>query len=149
MLENLLRYKLWKEIIGDIIATCIVLIPILCIVFILILNKINEYKYNKELLHRNRKNHPKTIGVFDSATIKDTTKIIDFLKHEFPRGVQMFWTQGISDDYMYKMYSNDDVKIFSCCQYHYIEILGLTTNEFNTVCKAVNKHHMLKRKFSD
>lgn len=149
MLDKLIEYKLWKEIIGDIISAVLILTPFVIIGFILVLYKINEYKSNKEMLRRNREIHTEFIILSSIENTKDLTKIIDFLKHEFPKGIQMFCSKGKADDYMYKMYSNDDVKITRCCQYHYIEIFGLTIKEFGIVCKAVNKHHWLKRKFSD
>lgn len=149
MLENLLRYKLWKEIIGDIIGAVLLLTPFVIIGFILVLYKINEYKSNKEMLRRNREIHSEFIILSSIENTRDLTKIIDFLKHEFPKGIQMFCSKGKADDYMYNMYSNDDVRINHCYQYNYIEIFGLTIKEFDIVCKAVNKHHMLKRKFSD
>lgn len=149
MLDKLLEYKLWKEIIGDIIGGVLLLTPFVIIGFILVLGKIKDHKYNKELLYRNRNSHPKTIGIFDLNSTRNTNKIIDFLKDKYPKGIQMFGTKNTADDYMYKIYSNDDVIINNCYQYNYIEISGLTTNEFDIVCKAVNKPHWLKRKFSD
>jgi hypothetical protein len=149
MLEKLLEYKLWKEIIGDIIGGVLLLTPFVIIGFILVLGKIKDHKYNKKLLHRNRKNHQKTIGVFDLENIRDTTKMIGFLKDEYPKGIQMFMTQNISDDFTCLIYHENEITIHECYQYNYIEISGLTTNEFDIVCKAVNKHHWLKRKFSD
>lgn len=153
MLENLLRYKLWKEIIGDIIGAVLLLTPFVIIGFILVLYKINEYKSNKEMLRRNREIHREIHSEFiilsNIENIKNLAKIIDFLKHEFPKGIQMFCSKNKADDYMYNMYSNDDVIINNCYQYNYIEISGLTIKEFDIVCKAVNKHHWLKRKFSD
>lgn len=149
MLEKLLEYKLWKEIIGDIIGTVLLLTPFVVIGFILVLYKINEYKSNKEMLRRNREIHSEFIILSNIENIKNLTEIIDFLKHEFPKGIQMFCSKNKADDYMYNMYSNDDVRISHCYQYNYIEIFGLTIKEFGIVCKAVNKHHMLKRKFSD
>lgn len=149
MLDKLLEYTLWKEIIGDIIGAVLLLTPFVIIGFILVLYKINEYKSNKEMLRRNREIHSEFIILSSIENIKNLTKIIDFLKHEFPKGIQMFCSKGKADDYMYNMYSNDDVRINHCYQYNYIEIFGLTIKEFDIVCKAVNKHHMLKRKFSD
>lgn len=149
MLEKLLEYKLWKEIIGDIIGAVLLLTPFVIIGFILVLYKINEYKSNKEMLRRNREIHSEFIVLSNIENIKNLTEIIDFLKHEFPKGIQMFCSKNKADDYMYTMYFNDDVRILHCYQYNYIEIFGLTIKEFGIVCKAVNKHHWLKRKLSD
>ena len=65
-------------------------------------------------------------------------EIIEFLKNYFDgRRIQMFDTRNIVGDWMTTIYMNHGVTIDYCSGWDYIEIFGLTTEEFNTVMEAI------------
>ena len=59
--------------------------------------------------------------------------LIVFLKKEFPKGIQMFSTRNIVGDFMINIYEEDGIYVDYCYQYEYIEIFGLTKEEFKKV----------------
>lgn len=62
-------------------------------------------------------------------------KLIEFLKKEFPEGIQMFDTRNIVGDTMTTIYYDvdDDIQVDYCFDYQYIEIFGLTDEDFEAV----------------
>lgn len=58
------------------------------------------------------------------------SKVVKFLCQEFPSGVQMFDTRNIVGDPMENIYSEDGIDIDYCYAYNYIEVFGLTEEEF-------------------
>ena len=57
-------------------------------------------------------------------------KIKRFLKNNFKESIQAFSTRNLVGDFMYTIYYNDGVQIDYAPEYEYIEIFGLTTEEF-------------------
>ena len=64
---------------------------------------------------------------------KRVEKVIDFLKKEFPDGIQMFNTRNMVGDFLYPIYEEDGISIDYCRSWDYIEIFGLKAEEFDTV----------------
>lgn len=67
-------------------------------------------------------------------------KLIEFLKDRFPDGVQAFDTKNIVGDRMVTIYYDGEIVVGYCPYYEYIEILGLTKEQFEKVCKKANLH---------
>ena len=68
------------------------------------------------------------------------SKLIEFLKDRFPDGIQAFSTKGIAGDRMVTIYYDGEVEVDYCPYYEYIEIFGLTKEQFEEVCKKANLH---------
>ena len=64
--------------------------------------------------------------------------LIKFLKKRFPRGIQMFDTRNICGDYMVTIYEQDGITVDYCHGYDYIEIFGLTYEQFAEVMEKAN-----------
>ncbi len=62
-------------------------------------------------------------------------KVISFLKKRFPDKIQMFDTRNLVGDRMITIYDSNGVVIDYCPGYEYIEIFGLTDDEFAMVVK--------------
>lgn len=65
-------------------------------------------------------------------------KLIEFLKKEFPEGIQMFDTRNWVGDSMYNIYNADGIVVDYCYGYEYIEIFGLTNEQFEYVENVIN-----------
>lgn len=65
-------------------------------------------------------------------------KLIAFLKEEFPKGIQMFNTKNIAGDYMITIYDEDNIEVDYAPSYEYIEIFGLSKDEFEHVNNIIN-----------
>lgn len=62
---------------------------------------------------------------------KEFKRVLEFLKEEFPHGVQTFFTPNIVGDTTFNIYDEDGICIYYCPSYDYIEIFGLTEDEEN------------------
>lgn len=62
-------------------------------------------------------------------------KLIEFLKKQFPHGIQMFNTPSIMDDYRETIYDEDSIEVLFAPGYEYIEIYGISDEEFERVMK--------------
>lgn len=62
-------------------------------------------------------------------------ELIEFLKENFPNGIQMFDTKNIIGDYMETIYGKDGITVDYAPFYGYIEIFGLSKKEFEIVEK--------------
>ena len=65
-------------------------------------------------------------------------KLIEFLKKEFPEGIQMFNTKNWVGDPMYNIYKKDGLVVEYCSRYEYIEVFGLSIKEFDKVNAEIN-----------
>lgn len=66
------------------------------------------------------------------------SKLIEFLKDRFPDGIQAFSTKGIGGDSMVTIYYDGGITVDFCPYYEYIEIFGLTKEQFEEVCEKAN-----------
>lgn len=57
-------------------------------------------------------------------------KLICFLKDRFEDGVQMFDTPSIMGDYRFPIYNKDGISVLYAPGYDYIEIFGISNEEF-------------------
>lgn len=57
-------------------------------------------------------------------------KIKNFLMETFTRPIQAFQTRNICGDFLITIYFEDNVLIDFCPDWEYIEIFGLTTEEW-------------------
>lgn len=60
-------------------------------------------------------------------------KIVEFLKDRFPETIQMFNCRNTGGDFLFPIYEADNVTIEYCPSWMYIEIFGLTNEEFNSI----------------
>ena len=65
-------------------------------------------------------------------------KLIEFLKKEFPDGIQMFNTKNWVGDPMYTIYKKDGIVVEYCSRYEYIEVFGLSIKEFSRLNAEIN-----------
>lgn len=65
--------------------------------------------------------------------------LIGFLKENFEKGIQMFDTPNIAGDLMFLIYKKDDITVLFAPGYNYIEIFGISDEEFERVEKEVNR----------
>ena len=70
--------------------------------------------------------------------IKD---LIAFLKDKYPNGAEMYNTRNNAGDILFTIYSKDGITVDDCPKWEYIEIFGLTENEFDEVNKEINKNN--------
>lgn len=71
--------------------------------------------------------------------------LIVFLKENFEKGIQMFDTPNIIGDFMVPIYMKDDISVFFAPEYDYIEIFGISDEEFEIVEKEVNRKRRKRR----
>ena len=71
--------------------------------------------------------------------------LIVFLKENFEKGIQMFDTANIIGDFMVPIYKKDDISVFFVPEYDYIEIFGISDEEFEIVEKEVNRKRRKRR----
>lgn len=69
--------------------------------------------------------------------------VIEFLKKRFPNGIQMFHTNGWMGDTSCTIYDEHGITINYCGDQNYIEIFGLTEDEFTEVDSEVNKECLI------
>lgn len=67
--------------------------------------------------------------------VANKENVISFLKKRFPNKIQMFDTRNFVGDHMITIYDSNGVVIDYCPDYDYIEIFGLTDDEFAIVVK--------------
>lgn len=67
--------------------------------------------------------------------VANKENVISFLKKRFPNKIQMFDTRNFVGDHMITIYDSNDVVIDYCPDYDYLEIFGLTDDEFAIVVK--------------
>lgn len=66
------------------------------------------------------------------------SNLINFIKKMFPKGIPMFDTQNIVGDPMINIYDKDGICVDHCYYFEYIEIFGLTDEEFEKVVNEAN-----------
>lgn len=59
--------------------------------------------------------------------------LINFLATNFSNGIQMFNSRNLVGDEMHTIYDKDGITVDICYDWGYIEIFGLTDEEFETV----------------
>ena len=59
--------------------------------------------------------------------------LINFLAINFANGIQMFNSRNLVGDEMTTIYDKDGITVDICYDWGYIEIFGLTDEEFETV----------------
>ena len=62
-------------------------------------------------------------------------KLIKFLKERFKDGIQMFDTPSMVDDFRVPIYNKDEITVLWATHYEYIEIYGISDEEFERVMK--------------
>lgn len=62
-------------------------------------------------------------------------KLIKFLKERFENGIQMFDTPSLVNDFRLPIYSEDEITVLWAPGYEYIEIYGISSEEFDRVMK--------------
>lgn len=72
-------------------------------------------------------------------------KLIIFLKENFEKGIQMFDTPNIVGDFTVHIYKKDDILVLFAPEYDYIEIFGISDEEFERVEKEVNRKRRKRR----
>lgn len=62
-------------------------------------------------------------------------KLINFLKERFEDGIQMFDTPSMVGDFRVPIYNKDEITVLWAPYYEYIEIFGISSEEFERVMK--------------
>lgn len=62
-------------------------------------------------------------------------KLIKFLKERFENGMQMFDTPSLANDYRIPIYVEGDITVLYAPSWDYIEIYGISDEEFERVMK--------------
>lgn len=62
-------------------------------------------------------------------------KLIKFLKERFESGIQMLDTPSLVNDFRVPIYSEDDITVLYAPFWNYIEIFGISDEEFERVMK--------------
>lgn len=62
-------------------------------------------------------------------------KLVKFLKERFEDGIQMFNTPSFVNDYRIPIYVEDDITVLYAPSWDYIEIYGISDEEFERVMK--------------
>ena len=62
-------------------------------------------------------------------------KLKKFLKKVFKKRIQTFTTKNIVGDYMETIYNKDEIQVDYAPEYGYIEIFGLTDEEYKELEK--------------
>ena len=66
-------------------------------------------------------------------------KVISFLKEEFPIGTQVFNSRNLVGDDMDNVYEADGITVDYCANYDYIEVFGVTEDEYDKICEALGE----------
>ena len=62
-------------------------------------------------------------------------KLINFLKDKFKDGIQMFDKPSLVNDYRIEIYYEDGISVLYAPGYEYIEIFGVSKEEFKKIVK--------------
>ena len=62
-------------------------------------------------------------------------KLIKFLKERFEDGIQMFDIPSLVNDFRLPIYSEDEITVLWAPGYEYIEIYGISSEEFDRVVR--------------
>ena len=62
-------------------------------------------------------------------------KLIKFLKERFEDGIQMFDTPSLVNDFRLPIYNKDEITVLFAPYYEYIEIFGISSEEFDRVVR--------------
>lgn len=64
--------------------------------------------------------------------------LIKFLKNQFKDGIQMFNTPSLVGDFRFTIYEEDGIEVLFAPHYDYIEIYGISDEEFEQVMKEAD-----------
>lgn len=67
-------------------------------------------------------------------------ELIEFLKKEFHEGIQMFDTRNLVGDSMCTIYDKNGIVVGYCFMWEYIEIFGLTDEQFEHIENVINPY---------
>lgn len=70
------------------------------------------------------------------SEIRRIDKVKAFLKELHPEGIQMFNSRNLVGDPMYTIYDKDGISIDECSYYGYIEVFGVTEEEYNELVES-------------
>ena len=63
-------------------------------------------------------------------------KLVDFLRKSNFLGMQAFDCESLVGDSRDLVYDEDGIEVYVCYYYDYVEILGISKNEFNQLVKS-------------
>lgn len=73
--------------------------------------------------------------------MNNAEKIIDFLKEYFGgKKVQIFYTKNWAGDEMFTIYDKDNIVIDYSPYYDYVEIFGMTEEDYNKVVNVIGDY---------
>lgn len=101
--------------------------------------KEQNYKEHEQILYFAKEIAEQLLG--KSELSEKVINIISFLKECFPGEMQIFNCLGMPNDPKKTIYCNGGVTINFCQYYGYVEVLGLSDEEFKIVEKECGKEH--------
>lgn len=63
-------------------------------------------------------------------------RLVEFLRKSDFLGMQVFDSESLVGDYRDLVYDEDGIEVKVCYYYEYIEILGISKNEFNQLVES-------------
>lgn len=63
-------------------------------------------------------------------------KLVDFLRKSDFLGMQVFDSESLVGDCRDLVYDEDGIEVYVCYYYDYVEILGLSKDEFNQLVES-------------
>ena len=66
-------------------------------------------------------------------------RVKKFLKKKFPKRIQMFNNLNVFNDKMHNIYDEGRIIVDYCETYNYIEVFGLTKDEFETLKQEIGR----------
>lgn len=71
-------------------------------------------------------------------------KLKKFLQTNYPQ-IQAFDTPSLAGDYRVKVYNKDGIQVYYAPNYDYVEIYGLTKDEFRSLLDKKRGYNIMKK----
>lgn len=72
-------------------------------------------------------------------------KLLDFLRNSNLLGMQVFHSESLVNDVRECVYSEDGIRVFVCYYWDYVEVLGISDEEFKAISTIKDSFRHLKK----
>lgn len=72
-------------------------------------------------------------------------KLLDFLRNSNLLGMQVFNCESLVNDAMECVYSEDGIRVLVCYYWNYVEVLGISDEEFKAISTMEDSYTFLKK----